>query len=573
VWLRAAILAIALALVAASPMVASYPLTQGADGQYWQAFVEAVRVSVMRHHELPLWNPYECGGAPLWDHPEGFAAAPLLWLGLPLGATRALHFWYAAHSILGFLCMWLFARRGLGLGEAASLFAGACWAFCGFFQQHLSVGHASFVGFFYFPLALFLWRRAEDDLRSAVVLGGLIAWMMLEGAAEPLPHLAVLLGLETSTRLRPRRLAALARAAVVVGAVAVSVGAVRFFPVVEQLSRHPRLIDVDRDVLRTATLARLFVARGEDVQIQGQAWQRQDYLAYLGPVVLALAGVGLLLLRRVEAWLVVVLVGAGSLMLGRWHDLSPWGLLQDHVWPFRQMRVPVRFVAGVALALVALAALAVDRLADLARRRLTPQRTAAARLAIVGLAAAGVADVVAVAVLRTPPFFAAPPPQAVAVAPRFYYDGPGLAAPIDQPRQNRGQLTCWALEEWGRGGAHALWSGDRPQAQGPGVEWVERTPDSFRLIVDADAPATIAINSHFDPGWRTDAGALESRGGGLHLRLPAGRHDVHLRYRPRGLVAGALVSVAGLFGSSVLLLRRGTAGLEPGLPAVRAPAA
>src|SRR5262249_26065578 len=158
---------------------------------------------------------------------------------------------------------------------------------------------------------------------------------------------------------------------------------------------------------------------------------------------------------------------------------------------------------GVSLSLVALAALAVDRLADLARRRLPPSRAAAARVAIVGLAAAGVADVVAVGVVRTPPFFTAPPPQAVAAAPRFYYEGPGLAAPIDQPRQNRGQLTCWALEEWGRGGAHALWSGDRPQAQGPGVEWVERTPDSFRLIVDAAAPATIAINSHFDPGWRT----------------------------------------------------------------------
>jgi hypothetical protein len=192
----------------------------------------------------------------------------------------------------------------------------------------------------------------------------------------------------------------------------------------------------------------------------------------------------------------------------------------------------------------------------------------------VGLAAAGVADVVAVGVVRTPPFFMSPPPQPVTAAPSFYYDGPGLAAPIDQPRQNRGQLTCWALEEWGRGGAHALWSGDRPQAHGPGLEWVERTPDSFRFIVDAAVPATIAINTHFDPGWRTDTGTLESRGGGgLHLRLPAGRHDVHLRYRPRGLTAGALISFVGLVGATIFLWRRPRTRVEPGLPALRAPAA
>jgi hypothetical protein len=556
-WAGAATLALALSVLAWWPMLASYPLTQSADGQYWQAFVEAVRASLLHHHELPLWNPYECGGVPLWAHPEGIAAAPLLWLALPLGTTRALHAWYVVHSALGFLCMWLLARRALGLGPAASLLAGTLWAFCGFYQQHLSVGHANFVGFLYFPLALLCWRQAETDVRWSVALGGLLAWMMLEGAAEPLPQLAVVLGLETLTRLRPRRLSAIVRAGGVALAVALSVGAVRFLPVIEQLRSHTRRIEVERDALRPETVAELFLARGADVTIEGQAWQRQDYLAYLGPVVLGLAAIGLFLLQSGEAWLPVLLVGAGALMLGRWDDHSPWALLQAYVYPFRQLRVPSRFAATVSLALVALAALAVDRVSALARRRLPRERAAAVRWLAVGLALVGAADVIVVGLVRTPPFFDSPPPAPTRVSPRFFYDGPGLVGPIEQPRQNRGQLTCWALEEWGRGGSRALWSGDRPQAEGPGVEWVERSPGSFRLVVDGNPqPVTIAINSHFDAGWRTDVGALESRGGRLTLRMPPGRHEVHLRYWPRFLTAGILVTALGLTGSGLFLYRR-----------------
>jgi hypothetical protein len=475
-------------------------------------------------------------------------------MALPLGATRALHAWYVVHTALGFLCMWLLARRGLGLSAAAALMAGAFWAFCGFQQQHLSVGHANFVGFLYFPLALLLWRRAETDARSAVALGGLVAWMMLEGAAEPLPHLAVVLALETLTRLRSRRLPALTRAGGIVMVIALSVGAVRFLPVLDQLRRHTRQIEVERDYLRGETLAGMFLARGEDVTVVGQAWQRQDYLAYVGPLVLALAGAGVVTLRREEAWLVVLLLGAGSLMLGRWHDYSPWALLQAYVYPFGQMRVPSRFAAGVSLALVALAAIAVDRISGLARQHLPQARAVEVRRLAVGLALVAATDMMAVGLVRTPPSFSSPPPAPLQVSPRFFYDGPGLLGPIEQPRQNRGQLTCWALEEWGRGGSRALWIGDRPQAEGPGVRWVERSPNTFRIVVGANPlPTTIAVNSHFDPGWRTDVGTLDSIGGGLRLRVPPGSHEVRLRYWPRTLSAGFLLSTSGLLGAVAFL--------------------
>jgi hypothetical protein len=77
---------------------------------------------------------------------------------------------------------------------------------------------------------------------------------------------------------------------------------------------------------------------------------------------------------------------------------------------------------------------------------------------------------------------------------------------------------------------------------------------AFRIAVGANpAPTTLAVNSHFDPGWRTDVGTLDSIGGGLRLRVPPGSHEVRLRYWPRTLSAGLLLSASGLLGAVAFL--------------------
>lgn len=71
----------------------------------------------------------------------------------------------------------------------------------GFHQQHYAGVHFTFVQWVIFPLALLLWRRAENNLRCAVGLEVLAASMFYEGAVYPLPHLVLVLAAETLTRV------------------------------------------------------------------------------------------------------------------------------------------------------------------------------------------------------------------------------------------------------------------------------------------------------------------------------------------------------------------------------------
>ena len=117
-WLRALMLgvvALVLSVLSWWELLLAHPKTQNGDGQFFVEMVGAMRVSLLDFHELPLWNPYQCGGIPLWDNPQGISAAPMLWALLPFGTTRGIELWYILHSALGFVCMWLLARHELKL--------------------------------------------------------------------------------------------------------------------------------------------------------------------------------------------------------------------------------------------------------------------------------------------------------------------------------------------------------------------------------------------------------------------------------------------------------------------------
>ncbi len=515
-WLRAvglAAFALVLSTFAWWPALAAHPNAQGGDGPFFHEMIEVTRVSLFRFHELPLWNPFQCGGVPLWDNPQGVSASPILWPLLAFDTTRAIELWYVVHSAIGFVCMWVLVRGELKLTIPASLVASAMWACAGVHNQHLTGGHFVWVPYLYYPLALFLWRRAERDLRMAVALGCLLALEMHEGGTYPIPHLALILAGETVTRMwPPKRVVAIVKAASVVVLVGACLGATRILPVIDQLRSHTRDLHTEFDALQWSTLKDMFLARTHSRGVPGQQYVWPEFADYLGPLLLALAVVGAVLAGPENAWILALLLYAFALMAGHEGRLWPWSILKGHIFPFTEMRVPSRFNAAVTLFLAPLAGIGVDRIAEVARRWCRSRASAEAVAAgFLALGLIGVGDMIGAGLSWCEQCFgnAGNEPQIVA-SPRLYLGGPGLAPFIDEPAQNRGRVECW--EEWAFGREAALWQGDVPQARSPDaavtVANVVRTPNKFSFDVSTPQPAHILVNSAWDRGWRTSVGTV-----------------------------------------------------------------
>jgi len=549
------------------PALAAYKNTQGGDGQYFHKLVEAGRVAVAHHHELPLWDPYECGGRPLWDNPQSLVAAPLIWLALVLGTTATMKLWYIAHTAAGFASMWLLCRKEVGVSAGAAFAASLGWACGGFHMHHFSGGHAAFVTFELMPLALLLWRRADHDDRAAIGVGLLVALLGFEGGALPLLYVAVLLGGETFTRLWPvARIVRIVRAGAIVLGVGIGVGAVRLLPVIDQLRSHKRPLGVDLDHMTLSSLVDAFV-NGYHAHLHrmpGHAYVWGEYAAYLGWVLLLLALVGIVVGGRRHAWVGALLVLGLALMIGHQGPLSPWGILHKYVYPLKEMRVPSRFNAQASLLLLVYAAIATDRLAALARRlpelsrgRIPVRAVPYVRAVIPMIAIAGAGDVLGHG-LQLAHEYPTGAPQSPNVEPsaRLFIGG-GSAGFVNEPQQNRGRLSCY--EPWAPYEGAPLWTGDVPQAKSidPAVivSNVTRTQNTFSMDVQSDGPSRVLLNSSFDLNWRSNIGAPVEVDKQLAIDVPAGVHHVRAYYRPRLLTFGAIVTAISI-AAVVVALRR-----------------
>ncbi|MEO7091850.1 MAG: hypothetical protein ABI175_01285 [Polyangiales bacterium] len=540
------------------PMIDALPGTQGGDGPVFYKMFEAARVSMTRYHEFPLWNPYECGGLPLWDNPQAPFGSPLTWPMYFIGTTKTVAFWYIAHSAIGFASMWLLMRVELETSRAAAFVSAGAFAFCGFFQNHLPGGHLVFASFEYFPLAVLFWRRAEHDLRMAIGLGLVVAMMIYEGGIYPIPHLAVFLAVETLTRLWPvKRFPKVAVAGLVVLAVAISVGAARFLPVIDQVKSHTRGVAIESDGLHWGVFKEVFILRSHERPVTGQRYVWGEYGMYIGVIIVGLALLGMILSGARHLWLLLLLATTLIFMFGDVSPKAPWTVLRAHVFPFKDMRVPSRFGFEVTMVLTMFAGLGVDRIVALARKHLRSMDWVdAVRIGVIGLGMIGVGDIIAVGTTLVAGSFGGPAEDTKIVPSPKLYLGSRSPNMIDGPRENLGRIACW--EEWGFGVGAPLWEGDVPQARTEAdtavVDNVVRTPNYFTVDVTATAPTRLLFNTSWDKGWRSTVGTALESNKQLAVDIPPGTHHLVVRYRPPTFNLGVTLTTIGTLGSIAALI-------------------
>jgi hypothetical protein len=524
------------------------------DCKYFWFVLEVDRATYLQHGQFPLWNPYYAGGAPHLANPQSSSLSPLTGLILLFGTPLGYRLGYTLGLLTALLAMRAWART-LGLSSLASAVAGAGFAVCGAFAQHMGGGHWSWLGFALHPLLLRSLHLAFEGRREHVAWGAIVFMILIFHAPVypmafafvSVPSYALFLGLASPDRLRGA-LRAVGQALAMLG-LGMALGAVRLIPIGEFVRAHPRVVK-DWDFTWPHELLTTYGMRYAQRGFAGHQYVFPEFGNYFGWIGLGLMVIGLVvvLARRRSLWPLVA--GATVCVMFQLGNLipMPWWLLK-HLPVYKNLRVPSRFTLLAGMFFCALIGVAVDAgTKGLARGSSTKRR--ALGVLVMLAAFAYLFDAASWNRLQFLPTLGLPAPTEPPVAQ--FRQAPGNPAfMMLYPRQNLGSLNYF--EESPLPHSPRL-RADLPADEylaDPGAGTVRRiswSPNAILLDLDLKRPANVLVNQNWGPGWHAYGAELIEGGDGglLAARAPAGRHTIAFRYLPTSFVIGAGVSVAAL---------------------------
>jgi hypothetical protein len=481
-------------------------------------YYDWIRTALVEHGTLPLFMVDAWHTPNFWANAQSPVLGPLVWLLAILETDTyiKLVLWlYTAIGLAGGFAL----ARDLGARPVVAWVTTAVWGMSGFFAAHVAVGHHWSVGAYLAPWFLLAVRRAAAGSRAAVVGAALVnALCVWEGQHHPfLWQNGVVLawaGLESLRRRDARPLAVYGQALLLT----VGFAAVRLLPILAEFGNYMPGARIGGLPPAALGFSLLSPDQGRDTAAFGVAFEYGsgwwEYTFYLGAAGLLFTGVGAVAGAR-RTWPLLVVGGVIALFAFDTRPLGfdAWSWLAH--WPgVSSQRGPSRLLGVALFPLVMAAAPGWQRLVDAGERRWPGRgrRWASAALALAGVWIA--VDLVGVA--------------------RHWQAGS-----VGEPQVSR---------------AHRLPSPKLWRTAGR-VGAVSIQPNRLHYRVATERPGMLVfrLDRAAQRGqWSADPLPLvDGPGGALAVALPAGERDVVLRYRPQGLVVGAVVSATSLGAAAV----------------------
>lgn len=528
------------------------------DWAYFMHHATSAWLTYVKYLQVPMWDPFYCGGIPVLGNLQNNAVAPSMILPVLLGLMPGLKVAYLLFFVAGMEGTYRYARHAGIRGAGA---AAAALAFClsGRFVQIFHDGHPVFLTFLLTPWAMLCLEKGFRSWRWTAAGGAVMTVIFLEGGAVPLPLISIFLLLwaccHAVARLADRsRSSDWYRPLLTLAAMALvtlGLSAFRLLPVVDTLANNPRVWHGEDVYSLGHVFNMLFMSKGQG----GYTGDGSAFIGHISVGFLALA----LFMRQRHAFLVLAaslvlldLATGSDELIGLFPALKKLPVLVN-------LRNPFRMTTFVAL-LVAIGAGSGISLLE--------ARILAARSSLDGRRDwhRAVASIIVCAALAVPTASAALVVTDYMRKRLNHVFTRPAALTMDRPfRQSIGNR--WYAHVWPAAGLGSIacfeeqaffmsprLRGDLPREEylaDEGAGTLERRSWSpHRIEVDAtlERPTTLIVNQNAHRGWHASAGQVTSAGGLLAVDLPAGQNEVVLTFRDPLIVLGAVISALTLLG-------------------------
>lgn len=556
-----------------------------ADWDQHLFYHEVPRLTVAEYGQIPLWNPYECGGTVMLANPQSRCGSPTFLLLLMFGTVHGVKLDLLLHFALGIAGAYALARS-FRLGPAASSIAGIVFMCNAAFPTTATHGMTWVFSIAYIP---WMWLGYRLGLKKAVwiLLGGTAgALVFLNGGAYIVAITGVLLAAlavtDSVARRNLRPVGIVAAMLIVAGALS----AFKLIPALEYMHRNPRPIDEYSGFSVSGLLYCLFDPYQQSLESTvynlgpglwtGTSYYKCENLMYVGISTAALIICGLALQWPDKRRLLIVTAAMLWICFGDRVTPSLWAWIHG-VPPFTAMRVSQRFRFPLLLCLALVAASGFERARILLVNKY-PRLSSAASISVALcvffelLSANG--DILYNA-------FALPPLhidrsasfQQISQLPPYSANGyvaerteePGILIPASSlfPAVLSNLGTVAAYETMS-----ALRSGTPRDAAGyRGEAYLEETdgtaeilyfsPCELKIRVRASGAGNLIINQNWDPWWGANGGRSITRTDRSLMSVPieSGESEIVLRYKSTPFLIGSMISFASLIGAAIVAAR------------------
>ncbi len=587
--LQAIAISLGLTLLFFGPIFARWTNWGIEDWDQHAFYHEAARVSLLKYHQIPQWNPYYCGGTDLLANPQSRALGPTFPFILLFGTVGGLKIEMMLFAAIGMLGIYALGRSH-GLDRVCAWLAPIVCFLGPFYALPMSSGMTWVLSTAYIPWIVLAYERWANRKQSIVLSAAGLALMYLGGGVYPVAVTLLFIGLLTLFSLRRSSIGAPLLTAGAVVAVMLTLGAAKFFPSIAFMREFPRHVDktygfslqsltyglFDRDQRLEAARTQFDASShntSPDSLLRGISSDFDDVGMYIGPVVAALSLCGLLAYGR-SLWKLAAAVPIFLwLSAGDRARFTPFALLQ-RLPVYDSFRYPERFRLIWFLILCLFAGCGVQWVRDRVSTRFGVRAGLILVTAIIALVAT---DLFAV----TRPIYRAAfpiPPLATIEFADFRqiralpsYDEHGFTKVADEiygswsahyPAllMNLGAVECYETAIVPRRAVPMGSPAYRGEAHLDGAEGTVTTaywsPNVLRFTVDAKAPATLVVNQNYYGNWRAvDGRPVTSRDGLISVAVDPQDHSIELRYGRRSFTSGLLVSAIAWMVAAVVLVR------------------
>jgi hypothetical protein len=330
----------------------SYPLYQNLNNwgiHDWDQhlFYEgAARTSILNYHQVPLWNPYQCGGNVLLANPQSSFLSIHFPLTLIVGEVVATKLAILLYLFIGLLGMWYLCRK-LDFGPITSYTPPIILFLSGVYAVRMTVGHTNWYYLAFIPWLFLCYLKTKETNRYIIPSSFLLALIFFGGGLHPFVITALILATYATIEAIQKKKVKSIITIFLLLLLFIPFAAIKLVPT---LAIQNEMLPIEQTDVQPNTIKTLFTSlteRHPDLTTTftsntEQLWQWHEYHAYVGILTLLLSLMGFFLWKQTKTYIIATLI---VLILILSQNLFPtlWNLL--YKIPFTSLfHGPSRFI-------------------------------------------------------------------------------------------------------------------------------------------------------------------------------------------------------------------------------------